>query len=109
MHQQAVDIHVTKLVLEPATKLCFGAALGTGTAAECVSVHSLDPEVRCCAVVEVVLSGSVQILSICPQGIHRIALLYGSIHQCDGNTEVTTVHQSWPLLYRNTCHLILAP
>lgn len=45
MHSQAVDFTSTKLVLEPSTKLMYGASIGTGDAAECVSVHSLDPEV----------------------------------------------------------------
>lgn len=46
MHSQAVDFTSTRLVLEPTTKLMYGASMATGDAAECVSVHSLDPEVR---------------------------------------------------------------
>lgn len=45
MHSQAVDFTSTKLVLEPATKLLFGASMATSDASECVSVHSLDIEV----------------------------------------------------------------
>jgi hypothetical protein len=45
MHSQAVDLTCTKLVLEPTTKLMFGASLATSDASECVSVHSLDAEV----------------------------------------------------------------
>lgn len=45
MHSQAVDLTCTKLVLEPSTKLMFGASLATSDASECVSVHSLDAEV----------------------------------------------------------------
>jgi hypothetical protein len=45
MHSQAVDLTCTKLVLEPSTKLMFGASLTTSDASECVSVHSLDAEV----------------------------------------------------------------
>lgn len=46
MHSQAVDFTSMKLVLEPATKLLFGASMATSDASECVSVHSLDIEVR---------------------------------------------------------------
>jgi hypothetical protein len=46
MHSQAVDFTCTKLVLEPGNKLMFGASLATSDASECVSVHSLDVEVR---------------------------------------------------------------
>jgi hypothetical protein len=45
MHSQAVDFTSTKLVLEPSTKLMYGASLTSSDASECVSVHSLDVEV----------------------------------------------------------------
>lgn len=45
MHSQAVDFNTTKLVLEPANKLLYGASLAND-GSECVSVCSLDVEVR---------------------------------------------------------------
>lgn len=52
MHSQAVDFTSTKLVLEPSTKLMFGASMAVADASECVTVHSLDPDVSitllCC-------------------------------------------------------------
>lgn len=45
MHSQAVELTATKLVLEPATKLLFGASVERSKETECVSVHSLDVEV----------------------------------------------------------------
>jgi hypothetical protein len=45
MHSQAVDIGCSKLVLEPSTKWLFGASLHPSKG-ECISVHSLDAEVR---------------------------------------------------------------
>jgi hypothetical protein len=44
MHSQAVDVTITRMVLEPATRLLLGAAVLSSDASECVSVHSLDAD-----------------------------------------------------------------
>jgi hypothetical protein len=48
MHSQAVDVGCSKLVLEPSTKWLFGASTSAAKG-ECISVHSLDAEVRTAA------------------------------------------------------------
>jgi hypothetical protein len=45
MHSQAVDMTITKMVLEPEARLLLGAAISNSNASECVSVHSLDADV----------------------------------------------------------------
>lgn len=45
MHSQAVDLTASKLVLEPSTKLLFGASVSSADSTECISVHSMDTDV----------------------------------------------------------------